>query len=496
VTDVAARNGTENTIVNGGQPASDDTQVLDAGAGAPADVQWAPAEPSRPRRHLGLWIGIPVGVALLGAAAASFVLIAPGTTVAGVPVGFLTQGAAADVIAARLADTEVVIAGEDAAVTGADLGASIDADAAAQAAFADRPMWNVTQWFGEPVDAPVTVDADAAVVALETAAPDMYTAPVDAALAFDAATQSYTVTPAVDGEGIDVPTVQNALEDAFASGSATTEIEPVLSPVSAHTTTEEAQGAADLLNGMMEKIGFYVGEERTVAVDRATAASWITLTTDADGAFVFDVDATQIQSVVDTLPGLVNRAAVNATAITNSAGEMLQDVQGGQTGRELGATDTVAADFAEQLTAGDAVYQLPVTETAFTTTNLVRTIDVDLSDQRVYLKENGAVVDSWLVSTGVSNTPTFTGNYTIGSKYTSQTMNGYNRDAAGNITGTYSTPNVKWAAYFNGGQAFHGVYWHNNYGSRMSHGCVGMPEWRAQQLYNWAPKGVEVSIHN
>ena len=75
-------------------------------------------------------------------------------------------------------------------------------------------------------------------------------------------------------------------------------------------------------------------------------------------------------------------------------------------------------------------------------------------------------------------------------------MNGYNRDAAGNITGTYSTPNVRWPMYFNGGQAFHGVYWHNNYGHTMSHGCVGMPEWRAQWIYNWAPAGTDVYIHN
>ena len=49
--------------------------------------------------------------------------------------------------------------------------------------------------------------------------------------------------------------------------------------------------------------------------------------------------------------------------------------------------------------------------------------------------------------------------------------------------------------YFNGDQAFHGVYWHSNWGRRMSHGCVGMPEWRAQQIYNWSPNGVDVWIH-
>ena len=51
--------------------------------------------------------------------------------------------------------------------------------------------------------------------------------------------------------------------------------------------------------------------------------------------------------------------------------------------------------------------------------------------------------------------------------------------AQGNIQGArtryFETPNVQWITYFNGDQAFHGVYWHNNFGNRMSHGCVGMP---------------------
>jgi hypothetical protein len=41
--------------------------------------------------------------------------------------------------------------------------------------------------------------------------------------------------------------------------------------------------------------------------------------------------------------------------------------------------------------------------------------------------------------------------------------------------------------YFNGDEAFHGVYWHNNFGTPQSHGCVGMPNYRAKQIYDWSP---------
>jgi lipoprotein-anchoring transpeptidase ErfK/SrfK len=66
-----------------------------------------------------------------------------------------------------------------------------------------------------------------------------------------------------------------------------------------------------------------------------------------------------------------------------------------------------------------------------------------------------------------------------------------------NLDGTpYTTENVQWVMYFNGGQAFHGVYWHTNWGNRMSHGCVGMPISRAKQIYDWSASGTDVWIHN
>ena len=236
--------------------------------------------------------------------------------------------------------------------------------------------------------------------------------------------------------------------------------------------------------------------ERTVPIDRATLASWLTVAPAAGGTFEISADAGAIQAAVDGLPASVDRAAVNSTTIVNESGKVLSTPTEGVVGRQLETTDGIANAYAEQLADGNAVYALPVKEVPFSTTSLARLLEVDLSEQRLYVKENGAVVDSWLVSSGLPNTPTYTGRYTIGYKTSVQTMNGFDRDAQGNVTGTYSTPNVRWPMYFNGGQAFHGVYWHNAFGTQRSHGCVGMPEWRAKQIYDWAPYGVDVWIHS
>ncbi len=453
-------------------------------------VQWAPAEPAPKKSRRALWIGLPVGIVAVAAVTASLVLIAPGTAVAGVPVGFLTAGAATDAISSRLAQTQITIGDGGATVTAADLGAAVDAEALAGAAFGQRPMWNVSQWFGDTAAAEVTLDAVAATAALQAAAPALYTAPLAATIAFDG--DAYAVTPAVDGVGIDLETVRAALQEAFHAGQSTLTIDPLAVPVSSPTTTAMADGAAALLNGMLADIGFYVGDERTVPIDPDVAAAWLTVGTDETGAFTIDADAAQIQAVVDTLKDTIDQEVVDGTVVVNSAGDLLRTVTAGQDGRVLGDTAGVANAFADQLAAGDAVYSLPVEVTPQNTTELARLLEVDLSEQRLYLKENGRVVDTWLISSGRPGAVTYTGHYSIGWKTASQDMQGTARDS-GN---PYTQEDVPWVMYFNGNQAFHGAYWHNNFGNVMSAGCVNMPPALAKKIYDWSPSGTDVWIHS
>lgn len=476
-TDAASRDGSDAT------PGTD--------SAAPG-FAWAPADPQPKKRRTALWIGAGAGAAVVALVASSLILIAPGTSVAGVHVGFLTPGAAADAIQQRLAETTVVLTGEggDVEVTGADLGASVGAGDLADTAFAEHPMWNPTTWFADPIDAAVILDEEAATHALRAAAPELYTEPVDAAIAFDPGTASYVVTPAQPGTGIDVTAVQDALQQAFRAGRSHVDFDAVASEVEAAITTATAEETVAKLNGMLDTVGFYVGEERTVPVDRAVAASWLSVTADHEaGTFQITADAAAIQPVVDTLAGAVNRAPENARVITDSAGKVLREEAGGQTGRELGDTSDVASDFAAQLGEGNAAFQLPVTEVPVTTVSLARRIEVDLGDQRTYLFENGNLVNSYAISSGLADTPTFTGNYRVFAHTRMQNM--------GCFEGApYCTEDVPWITWFNGDQAFHGAYWHNNFGNPMSHGCVNMPISVAKFLYEWAPVGTEVSVHH
>ena len=114
-----------------------------------------------------------------------------------------------------------------------------------------------------------------------------------------------------------------------------------------------------------------------------------------------------------------------------------------------------------------------------------RWIDVNLSEQRVYAYEGDVVVNSFLVSTGVAETPTVTGEYQIYVKVRIQDMSGPG----------YYLPDVPWVMYFYEEYGFHGTYWHNNFGTPMSRGCVNMRIEDAAWLYDWASVGTTVNVH-
>jgi lipoprotein-anchoring transpeptidase ErfK/SrfK len=116
-------------------------------------------------------------------------------------------------------------------------------------------------------------------------------------------------------------------------------------------------------------------------------------------------------------------------------------------------------------------------------------IDVDISAQTITAYEGSQAIKSVLVSTGLSWTPTPIGRYSVYVKIPSQTMSG------GFGASAYYLPGVPWVMYFTGAYAIHGTYWHHNFGSPMSHGCVNLSIADAQWFYNWAQVGTPVVSH-
>ncbi len=493
VTDLATAAGApteENAIVDGTDATGSAESAGGDGAGD-RPVEWAPAEDApKKKRHIGRWIGIGLGVIALGLGAASTILIAPGTAIAGVQVGGMTAGAAAEAVSNHLNGMQVTLTGEGGGkqVTGSDLGVRVDATKLADKAFAERPMWNITSWMAAPISAPLTLDDRAADHALRAQVPTVYQDATDATVSFTGA--GYTATPAKNGSGIDLKALTAAISDAAEKGRSTLSFRAEPATVAPAISDKDAAATVGELNTLLSTVGFYVGTERTVPIDAATASKWLTVAP-VDGKLTIRADQAAIQKSVDALPALVNRAPVNATSIVDSSGSVLDDVTPGVAGRQLGDVSGAAAAFAAQLAGGKGNFALPVKDTPFASTTLLRKIDVNLSTETLTVTENGNVVDSWLISSGRGDFATHTGSFTVNWKLDSQNMGNTDLTKAP----FYYQPDVKWVMYFNGDEALHGVYWHDNWGTPMSHGCVGMPEWRAEWLFDWSPQGTEVNVH-
>lgn len=109
-------------------------------------------------------------------------------------------------------------------------------------------------------------------------------------------------------------------------------------------------------------------------------------------------------------------------------------------------------------------------------------IEVSLKDQMLYAWDGDRLANRFLISSGISPHRTVTGLFRIWARTVSQTMDGGDR-----ASGTYyNLPNVPWVQYFFHGYAFHGTYWHSNFGTPMSHGCVNLTIEDAEWLFNWA----------
>lgn len=122
-------------------------------------------------------------------------------------------------------------------------------------------------------------------------------------------------------------------------------------------------------------------------------------------------------------------------------------------------------------------------------------IVVDRSEQKLSAYDGDAVFMETSISTGLELSPTPRGTFTIFKKTPSRYMQGPLPYLT--VSKYYDLPGVPWNMYFTElGAVIHGAYWHNNFGSRYSSGCVNLPPDEARRLYEWAELGTTITIHD
>jgi len=129
-------------------------------------------------------------------------------------------------------------------------------------------------------------------------------------------------------------------------------------------------------------------------------------------------------------------------------------------------------------------------------------IEVNLTTQTLVAHEYGKSVFQTNVSTGIPggglggdngiSTTTPSGKFTILDKVPAKHM-GYSYFSIGDrgdVTtdeSGYVLPGIPWSSFFTPvGHAFHGTYWHENFGQEMSHGCINMRTNEANWIFRWS----------
>lgn len=385
--------------------------------------------------------------------------------------------------------------GQKTTIPAKDLGVVVDVEATLRNVLNARRDGNIAMW--EEVNVPLVLANDPGVL-IEFAKKKFPTAFVDAKepmIVFDEPTGNFVVKPGEPGKGLDIKAFQRALPELakhpenFTLKLTSAAVSPIMDEAKLHEVKTEANDRLD------KKVEFKLDNEVIYTASRAEKASWIHFVPDATkGTANIEVDKLAVQKfLTDKVGPTVAAPPIDRKVVVDSATGSQTVIQQGRTGSQIQDIELLSGDVVAAINGNRDLSQgVSITKAPFRTVTMTgegKWIEVDLSQQRLTIYVGNEAVRSFTVSTGRAATPTSIGESAIYSKRASMTM-------TGTIAGDYYyLENVKWVNFFNGGEAIHGTYWHNNFGTPMSHGCVNMREADAKIVYDFAPIGTKVIVH-
>ena len=128
--------------------------------------------------------------------------------------------------------------------------------------------------------------------------------------------------------------------------------------------------------------------------------------------------------------------------------------------------------------------QVPADAGAYT----CRFIYANLTEQTLTVYDNCKLVFITLISSG-ANSWTFEGRFAILNKFEYSSIM-----PPPESTSEYYIEGVPYFMPYAGNFGFHGAYWHDNFGTAASHGCINLSPADAKWLYDWAGDGERVII--
>jgi lipoprotein-anchoring transpeptidase ErfK/SrfK len=506
----------------------------------PPDIYVPAGEP--PRR---LWLPLLLIAFLLvggaiAAAGAGFLVyrsprIFPGVHTLGVDLGGRTEQSAATVLAANWRARSIIVdggAGARLTMQPAELGLILDSEATASRAHAQgrdfAALPQALQYRSSEQGFPPVwyFNPEIARAALESIAPQLAVAPVDAGIALE--NGRVVATPSVPGRALDVAGslswLQQHAVEVVQQGRfplLLTDVTPAITDSSALVAEANALLTRPLTVSLFDPVR---GEQREATIAPEVWATWLALEVDpaSPSGYGLDVDtAPAVAYLNEQVAALGDSRYISddeaAAAVAQAIGgetlslrlrlyyhERTHSVGPGETFSSIGRDYGIPYPWIQQANPGvadalrvgqtitipspDLLLPLPVVEH--------KRVVVSLSQQRLWAYENGALKWEWPVSTGIESSPTAPGVFQV----QSHEENAY----AGNwdlwmpkFMGIYRP--VPTSEFMNGFHGFptrngYNLLWTNSIGRPVTYGCILVANENQALLYDWAEEGVIVEV--
>ncbi|WP_437337249.1 L,D-transpeptidase family protein [Sorangium sp. So ce394] len=165
--------------------------------------------------------------------------------------------------------------------------------------------------------------------------------------------------------------------------------------------------------------------------------------------------------------------------------------------RRVAGVDYLEARDGSLVRADDVVRIDPLPRTPAWAVRGRKWIDVSINQQSLVAYEGARPVYVTLVSTGAdglgdpaTTRSTIQGLFRIHTKHVTVTMDGDEEEED-----PFDFRDVPFVQYFTGGFAFHAAYWHDDFGTARSHGCVNLSPLDAAWLFEWTTPEVPADWH-
>lgn len=381
----------------------------------------------------------------------------------------------------------------------ATLGVQIDVAATVQQVMQARrsPDWltNIEIWKTVEVPLVFTNDWGKLKLFVQQEYPATYGDAADATISYDTTTSTFVINGGSQGKGFDLRQFETALP-VLAQHPRNVSLSLQTKPVEPLITASGLTNVTKIANQRLGlSLQFLLQNKVVYQVAAADIASWAFFTPDATkGSASLDFDQAKIeQFVTSQLGAKVATLPVDKKVVVDQQSGEQTVIQAGKPGQMVANPDEITQTIYKALQNNQPLEQpITVVDAPFkivTLTGSGKWIEVDLSHQATTLWVGNIPIQTFLISSGKARTPTEIGTFHIYRKYAVKTM-------TGTILGEYYyIPNIPWVSFFDGGEAFHGTYWHHNFGHPMSHGCINMTIPDAKVLYDFAPVGTKVVVH-